>query len=161
MLKHGLVLFIFLLFSSVIFSQTDDCFEKCSRASGLARTQQVQYFQYPSMEKYDVKYLHLDLAIEANNRNISGTALTRAKTIQPLDSFICELRSFMIIDSIFVNGVKNTSFTRGGEHVFIPITPALPTGSTIEVLFYYRGSAGAGGGFPASQLDGHGCGLGI
>lgn len=127
------------------------CHEKChfsnpERNRGAAREQRVAYFQYPSMNKYDVKYVKLDLNVETASRNISGTALTTARVLQPLDSFIAELRDNMIVDSVFVNGVKKT-FGRGSDHVFIPLSPVLPAGSTVNVLFYYRGLASAGGVF--------------
>ena len=149
MLKRSLLCCTFFLLLLEVSAQEVEtgCFEKCSRIHGLARPEQVNYFQYPSMDKYDVKYLHLDLTIEANNRNIAGTALTRAMTVQPMDSFICELRSFLIIDSVFINGIKITNFTRANDHVFVPVSPALPAGAMVNALFYYRGAAGGGGVF--------------
>jgi len=119
------------------------CFEKCSRASLSGTLQRVEYYQYPSMNKYDLKYLKLELAIEANNRAIAGTATWKARTVQPLDTFIMELRNHMIIDSVFINGVK-LNFQRGADHVFVPLSPALPIGSILDALFYYRGTAGNG-----------------
>lgn len=151
--------FLFLLLTCSLFvlqiaaqiipqTPTGDCREKCfAHNNSFSPVSRITYFQYPSMDKYDVKYLKLDLSIEANNRNLSGTALTRAVTVQPMDSFICELRTNMTIDSVFVNGIKNTAFSRGGDHVFIPLNPVLPAGSVIEVLFYYRGAGGTGGVF--------------
>lgn len=148
MIKQALALCALFIYSTTTFSQQDDpyCFEKCSRP-GLARTEQVNYFQYPSMDKYDVNYIRLDLAIEADNRDISGTALTRAKAIVQMDSFICELRDFLIVDSVFINGVKITGFTRGNDHVFVPLSPAMTAGDPIEAVFHYRGTAGSAGVF--------------
>lgn len=123
------------------------CHEKCHHTHSASDVQRVNYFQYPSMDKYDVKYLKLDLAIEANNRNINGTALTRAIAVQPLDSFICELKNNMTVDSVFINGIKITGFTRSADHVFVPLSPAITAGSIVEALFYYRGLAGSGGVF--------------
>lgn len=123
-----------------------ECREKCNHP-GITDAGRVNYFQYPSMDKYDVKYLKLDLNIEANNRNISGTALTRVIAVQPLDSFICELKNNMTVDSVFINGIKITGFTRSADHVFVPLSPVITAGSSIEALFYYRGLAGSGGVF--------------
>ncbi len=119
------------------------CREKCNRASFSSREQQVAYFQYPSMDKYDVKYLKLNLTAEADSRFISGTAFTVAKVLQPMDSFITELRDNMIVDSVFINGIKKI-FQRGSNHVFIPLSPALPAGSTVSALFFYNGTANSG-----------------
>ncbi len=106
--------------------------------------QRVAYYQYPSLNKYDVSYLKLDINAETNSRAISGTALTIAKALSPLDSFITELKSNMIVDSVFINGVKK-SFSTGGDHVFVPLTPSLSTGATISSLIYYRGTANSTG----------------
>ncbi|MET0394507.1 MAG: M1 family aminopeptidase [Chitinophagaceae bacterium] len=137
------------------FAQTTDdlfpaCREKCSHFSSTAREQQLNYFQYPSMDKYDVKYLKLDLSAEPNNRSIAGTALTVAKALQPLDSFITELKSNMIVDSVFVNGTK-LSFQQANDFVFIRLIPAIPAGSQVSVLFYYRGTANATGVFSGNS----------
>lgn len=96
------------------------------------------------MNKYDVRYLKLDIAVEANNRFIQGTALTRAVAVQALDSFIIEFKNNMTLDSVFINGVKKT-FTRENDHILIPQSPAITAGNTVEALFYYRGTAGTAG----------------
>lgn len=119
------------------------CREKCSHASIHSRIQQAAYYQYPSMDKYDVKYLKLDLSVEAGSTFISGTALTRAKVLQPLDSFNIELRNNMVVDSVYINGVRK-NFQRGIDYVFVPLSPSLPAGSTVSALFYYRGTATTG-----------------
>ena len=150
MRKLNLVLSLLLFFSSTLFSQEDDsilCFEKCGRAATSLGTERVNYFQYPSMDKYDLDYLKLDLKIEANDRTISGSALLRVIAKQPMDSFICELKPTMIIDSLFINGIKVTTFTRANDHVFVQLAPALPPVAVINALFYYHGTASASGVF--------------
>lgn len=136
----------FCSYSQVLPEPEPLCRERCGHFQSIAKGEQLNYFQYPSMNKYDIKYLKLDLAAEANNRSIAGTALTIAKTLQPLDSFITELKNNMIVDSVFINGVKKT-FQRGSDFVFIPLSPAIPAGTQISVLFYYRGTANATGVF--------------
>lgn len=116
---------------------------KCNHATIASRTDQASYYQYPSMDKYDVHYLKLNLNIEAGSSFISGTALTSASVLQPLDSFNIELADNMTLDSVYINGVRK-SFSRGVNYVFVPITPALPAGSTVSALFFYSGTAGYG-----------------
>ena len=153
--------FISLFFTALLpvmslFAQSPEenfhCSDKCSRSGSLSRVQQVTYFQYPSMNKYDVKYLKLDINAETASRVISGTALTRAIALAPLDSFITELRDNMIVDSVFINGVKKT-FTRSADHVFISLSPSIPTGSTVTALFYYRGTANSNGVFAGTSAS--------
>ena len=90
-------------FSQVNVEDDPACREKCSHASLSSREQQVLYYQYPSMEKYDIKYLKIDLSAEAGSRYLSGTSTTVAVAVQPLDSFIIELRNNMIVESVFIN----------------------------------------------------------
>ena len=150
-LKFSPMRFYLLLLAFIIcnnsFAQlnNDDnsCREKCSRASLHARHQQASYYQYPSMDKYDVKYLKLDLSVEPGDDFISGTALTVAKVLQPLDSFNIELMDNMTLDSVHINGVTK-SFSRGVNYVFVPLIPSLPAGSTVSALFYYHGNANNG-----------------
>lgn len=126
-----------------------DCREKCAHPPLAAA--RIAYYQYPSMNKYDLKYLKLDISVEANNRFISGSALTRSVVRQTLDSFICELKANMTVDSVFINGIKRTNFSQSADHVFIPISPALAPSASVEALIYYRGSASSAGVFAGTS----------
>ncbi len=141
-----LILMSFVFFNNC-FAQVNEepvgCFEKCSHASISSRPEQVSYYQYSSMDKYDVKYLKLDLEVISGSRFINGTALTVAKALMPLDSFVTELRNNMIVDSVFINGIK-MNFQRGSDHVFIPLLSTLPIGAEVRALFYYKGTASSG-----------------
>lgn len=119
------------------------CYEKEHRPFQPAPSQRVEYFQYPSMNKYDVRYLKLDISVLPNNRNISGSCLTRAIVTAPLDSFICELRAGITVDSVFINNVKTATFSQGNDHVFVRINPTLPAGTTINAQFFYHGLTSA------------------
>lgn len=145
MLKRGLALFSYLLFSIFSIAQISDvvnpdCREKCSRPTASSPVNRVAYFQYPSMNKYDVKYLKLDIAAELGSRSVSGSTLTIAKALQPIDTFITEFINAMTLDSVIINGNKKI-FQHINDHILVPITPALPTGSTITALFYHKGIA--------------------
>ncbi|MEO7523480.1 MAG: M1 family aminopeptidase [Ferruginibacter sp.] len=142
------LLLLSLILSTSTFAQVFDgepkCSDKCSHANvHLRNPQAASYYQYPSMDKYDVKYLKLDLNVEAGDAFISGTALTVAKVLANLDSFNIELKDNMIVDSVFINGVRK-SFSRGPDYVFVPLSPALPAGSTVSALIYYNGTTGSG-----------------
>ena len=136
-----------LLFSWIVYqtgaAQSIDadpgCREKCNHAFTQARGDRPSYYQYPSMDNYDIKYEKLDLHVEAGNNALYGTALTVAKAVATMDSFNIELRNNMTVDSIFVNGIRS-NFSRGIDYIFIPLSPALPAGSMINVLFYYQGT---------------------
>ncbi len=116
------------------------CLEKCNHAHLSSRAPQALYYQYPSMDKYDVKYLKLDLAAEAGSRFISGKSTTKALVLQPIDSFIIEFKSTMVLDSVYINGVKK-AFTRSADHIYVALSPALQAGTTVTAIFYYYGTA--------------------
>lgn len=141
----SIFLFLFLFITTLTVSAQDDnyCTGKCNHAVSSV-TNRVQYYQYESMNKYDLKYLKLDLNAETGSRAISGNALTVSKVVSPLDTFITELRDNMIVDSLFINGTRK-SFTRNIDHIFVPLFPALSTGQTFSALIYYHGTANSSG----------------
>lgn len=131
-------------------SESEDqssCSSKCNRSHVLTTNLgRVSYYQYPTMDKYDMKYLKLDLAAEPGSRAISGTALWNVVAKVAMDSFVMEFKNNMILDSVYINGTKRI-FQRGSDHVFIPLTPAIAGGSTINAVFYYTGTANSNGVF--------------
>lgn len=149
-------LFVTLLLSLYGISQVNDdpaCIEKCSRATLAGGPEQrINYYQYPSMNKYDVKYLKLNLNAEPNSRVISGTAQTIVNAVMPMDSFITELRNNMIVDSVFINGIK-LPFGRANDHLFVPLSPVIPAGATVNALVYYHGTASSSGVFAGTQTS--------
>ncbi len=144
-MRTCLILLLSVFFVKNSFAQINEddpaCREKCSHAhiTSVSKPGQVTYYQYPTMDKYDVKYLKLNLAVEAGSRFVSGTASTLLQVVQPLDSFVAELRSNMIVDSVFINGTK-MSFQRGSDHLFVPLSPTLPVGTMVTALVYYNGT---------------------
>src|SRR5687768_9455496 len=82
----------------------------CSKGDNVG-TLQANYFQSNLMNKYDVKYLKLDITVLPNNRFISGSSFYRIKTKQPLDTLAIEFKQTMNVDSIYVNNTKRT-YTR-------------------------------------------------
>ena len=120
--------------------ELDNCVHKCNRAITDLSTNRVSYYQETSMNKYDVKYLKLDIAAQPGSRAISGSALTVAQIVSPLDTFITELRSNMIVDSIKINNVI-TGFSQSSDHIFIPLSTTQTVGSSISALIYYHGTS--------------------
>ena len=133
-----------LLNAQISYIEDPRCREKCSHSGILNRGEQVDFFQSPLMNKYDIKYVKLDITAEANNKFIAGTALTRARAVQPIDTFAIEFKNNMTIDSVFINGTK-MNFIHSNDHVLIPQSPAIPASAMITVLFYYQGTAGIDG----------------
>lgn len=126
--------------------ENDACSFKCSRMRDLYAQGRIAYYQYPTMDKYDMKYLKLDLAAEAGSRFISGTASWIVRAKEPMDSFVMEFKNTMLLDSVYINGTKRV-FTRASDHVFIQLSPVVPAGTDLNLTFYYQGTAGSNGVF--------------
>ena len=139
-MKPPITFFAILFSCCKLFAQTEDgCVGKCNRTHQFNNTQRISYYQYNSMNKYDVKYLKLDLNAETGSRDMSGTALTISSVIATLDTFITEFANSMIVDSILINGSLK-SFTHSGDHIFVPLSTSLSIGSSISALIYYHGT---------------------
>jgi len=146
-MKNILLSALLLTFHQISFAQeATHCFEKCSRAQQNGTVQRISYYQFPSMNKYDVKYLKLDISAETGSRFIAGSASQIIKTTSPLDSFITELAGNMIVDSVFINGNLKT-FGQSGDHVFVPFNTTYPIGTSITTQIYYHGTSSNSGVF--------------
>ncbi len=136
---------LFLFFSLItlntaVFAQ-EECKVECNRQ--FRAIENIDYFQQPLMEKYDLRYLKLDVAIESNSTAISGNCTYRAVTVASLDTFAIELMQSVTVDSVFINGTKR-SFLRQLDHILVPLTTIIPQSSNIEITIYYRGTPNAG-----------------
>lgn len=72
-------------------------------------------------EEYDVNFYFLDVNLERTATDISGVVEIHATSIvDVLDTVLFELHDNLTINSILVDGVANTAFTRVGSSVIIP-----------------------------------------
>jgi aminopeptidase N len=121
-----------------------------SAASSCALAHQSAARQQPAttvrhrqkMERYDVKYYKLDLALENTSRDVGGSvrmlALNKA---QALDSLAFELYPTFIIDSVVVNGRKAVGSHRAAGDVTVRLAAPVPVNSLFNAYIYYRGTA--------------------
>jgi len=95
--------------------------------------------------KYDVRFVHLMLNLERNNKNVSGGVLTVATvTAGPLDTFMCLLHQNHTIDSIRFNN-QLVGFVRKDSAVKVKSPVLLNNGQSFSVTIYYHGVAPTGG----------------
>ena len=153
MFRFLTIALIFLVTTSSFAQVSNECAAKCSRVSAYQHTQQrISYYQYPSMNEYDVKYLKLDLNIETANRFISGNCLTRVKTIAPMDTFIIEFINSMNVDSIKINNV-NYNFIHVDDHLFIPFNTTIAPNTTLEFHCFYNGTTSSNAVFAGTSMS--------
>jgi aminopeptidase N len=113
---------------------------------------------FAQMEKYDVKEYILDLNISNTSTEISGSAITNALVVTSvLDTFAIELintivpnQTYMIVDSVFVDGTKH-DFIHSDEIVVVPLQQVILQNVMFSVQIYYHGN-----GTPCTQTDGNG-----
>ena len=127
-----------LLFVSIANAQQADCIFECGKRS-VQGSQQANFFQSPAMNKYDVRYLKLDLTATPGSRAITGITSYNIEALQAVDTIVMEFKSNMILDSVYVNGNKKL-FTHAADHVNIPMLPAIAAGQKVDVIYYYRGT---------------------
>lgn len=157
-MKYYLLALLGFVLSFNCFAQEEDiinpaCREKCHMASSFLRAQQVAYYQYPSMDKYDLKYLKLDLHAEAGSLVMTGIATSKILAVQPLDSFITELKVNMIVDSVFINGAK-LNFTHNSDFIQVKLSAVIAAGTLVTTKIYYHGTMGSGGVFTGTTSGG-------
>ena len=112
---------------------------KCNRARTINGTEGVQYYQYSSMNKYDQRFLRIDVNAEPGSRVISGNILMNCSAVAVLDTFVIELRSNMTVDSFFLNGSRLTA-TQSADHIFAILSSPLSAGTSFSVQIYFKGT---------------------
>ncbi len=94
------------------------------------------------MDRYDVQYYKLDLNLENNSRDVSGSVRMLARTLaQPLDSVAFELYPTFTIDSVVVDGQRAPGLRRAGSDVTAALPRMVAANTRFSTLIYYRGTA--------------------
>ena len=134
-----------------------DAGDRCA----AARVQTVQHTVTSSvshvakMNRYDVKYYKLDVAMENTSLNVSGSVWMRVRVgNQPLDSLAFELYKSpngsaasvpsLLIDSVVVNGRRSLGIRRAGPDATAALAVAAPANSLVDARIYYHGTAPSG-----------------
>lgn len=142
-MKH-LLLLLFTFFAFSLHAQKVEL-PLSSDVGRLARLQtgSSDYFQNDVMNKYDIRYLKLDLNVIPNNTYITGSCTYSVTTTDLLDTFAIELYETMVLDSLKVNNVKSI-FTRSSNHVYIAFDQPFAAATSLNVQFFYKGYVAEG-----------------
>jgi aminopeptidase N len=130
---------------------------KCAigRTQTALRTATTSVAHRIKMERYDVKYYKLELALENTSLNVAGSVLMRVLVrAQALDSLAFELyqapanspagTATLLIDSVVVNGRRSPGIRRSGFDVTARLALPLAAGSLADARIYYHGTAPSG-----------------
>ena len=103
------------------------------------------------MERYDVKYYKLDLALENTSLNVAGSVWMRVRIgAQALDSLAFELyqgpagAATLLLDSVVVNGRRSPGIRRVGNDATAALAQPAGAGSLTDARIYYHGTAPSG-----------------
>ena len=107
------------------------------------------------MNRYDVKYYKLDVAMENTSLNVAGSVWMRVLVgSQALDSLAFELyqapanspagTATMLIDSVVVNGRRSPGIRRAGQDVTAALALPAAANALTDARIYYHGTAPSG-----------------
>jgi aminopeptidase N len=112
-----------------------------SKNNPVTHTQAVPVSHVVLMNKYDMKFQHLNLNLERTGKSVSGNVRSIAQVKSAtLDTFGLELYSDLIIDSARVNGNLITPI-RNSHAVNFILPNTLQQNDFIDATIYYRGTA--------------------
>lgn len=126
-----------------------------ARVKTAARTATSSLAQRAKMNRYDVKYYKLDLALENTSLNVAGSVWMRMRVgNQALDSLAFELyqapanspagTATLLIDSVVVNGRRSPGIRRVGQDVNAKLAQPAAANSLTDARIYYHGTAPSG-----------------
>ncbi len=145
MMRYYFLCFSLILIVSIATAQQHPCAKsKIHHNHATQKNFLIQQLQNSNslLNQYDVKFHHLNLNLERNTTYISGYVRTLAKvTSTQLDSFAFVLHQNHIIDSVYINGVKENNIVKMDSLVKVKITTPVLQNNLIDVYIYYHGTA--------------------
>ncbi len=131
-----------------------DAAELCAAAhlKAALRPATASVTHQAKMNRYDVKYYKLDLAMENTSLNVAGSVWMRVRVgSQALDSLAFELYkspagtpATLLIDSVVVNGRPSPGIRRAGPDATAALAVAAPANTLADARIYYHGTAPSG-----------------
>lgn len=147
-----IVLLLFIHFK-VAAQIKNECFYGCMQRKGFG-VEGANFFQSDKMNYYDIKYLKLDITVQPKSKFIIANCSYTVLVTETSDTFAIEFKQTMSLDSVYINNFK-TNFTRSNDHIYIPLNPVVAPGTSLNVIFFYKGDVAAGfyTGTDANGLD--------
>jgi aminopeptidase N len=96
-------------------------------------------------DDYDINFYFLDVNVERTSTDISGVVEIHATiTASQIDTFFFEVKHYMLIDSVTINGIPHTAI-HDSNLVKVPLIASLgQNGSIISEIFYHGSPSSAG-----------------
>jgi aminopeptidase N len=120
-----------------------------------SRTATASVAHRAKMNRYDVKYYKLDVAMENTSLNVAGSVWMRVRVgNQALDSLAFELyqapanspagTATLLIDSVVVNGRRSPGVRRRGPDATAALAQPAAANALADARIYYHGTAPSG-----------------
>lgn len=91
------------------------------------------------MNQYDMTFYKLELEIERNSTFIRGKVTLQSKAVQAMEAFAFELHPNMRIDSLIVNGKRESNISRDEANAKVILSEPISAPNLIETVVYYHG----------------------
>ena len=101
-------------------------------------------------DTYDIHHYHFNLSLTNTSTAIAGDVMFLSTVTSPvMDTFWFELRSFMNIDSVQINGIRYlpSTLSRLNDVVRVPLLSNLDAGMQVTCRVFYHGTPPSGGFF--------------
>jgi aminopeptidase N len=131
---------LLLIFFLPILSLAQEGGEMCShyKSQSLANVRKASQNYYPGDNTINVTFHKLDLAINATNKSIKGSASTKFKPLADLNTVYFNLNTALKVDSIIFESKKLT-FTHASNKLNLTFTSMLLKDKIYEVTIFYGG----------------------
>lgn len=109
-----------------------------NRQNGFTYADTLRGMLLPARSCYDVRYYHLDVAIDPEAQTLRGSTLMRYTAVRPFRELQVDLYENMPVDSILYQG-RSLPYRREFDAVLVQFPETVSAGTTGELLIYYHG----------------------
>jgi aminopeptidase N len=133
-----------LLFTVSLFGQRDEIIK--AETDKFLKTNETQKVLYPGDPTIDIKYYKLYLVLTYTpNHYLKGNVTVNLVPVSSINKFFLDLQQPMTVDSVTINGIRDTSIIHANNIITIPLGRTYSPGELISTIIYYRGVPGSSG----------------
>lgn len=130
----------YLLFFVLLFIAHDTAIAQLMKAKEIfSKADSLRGALTPLRTCYDLKYYHLDIKVDINNRFISGSNLFKFEAIETFNRLQFDLFENLSVDRVEYQG-RSLSFERFYNAVFVDFPHSIEKGKLDSFIVYYSGT---------------------
>ena len=120
--------------------QAGEIMHECSGLRGFGL--HSAYIKDSAMANYDVGFYWIDIELYDTSTFVQGYTSIRAKALQELNELVFELSNDHRIDSILINGIRQSEFVHFNDLIRITNLPVILKDHDFTAVVYYQGEGG-------------------